>query len=140
MVGAIQGAGVLALLSAFFAYLLAPGVVAVRRRVRIGRRKRPVSDAVALALIYAGVFLPAAVAWHRFNDRVTCWVQVTAPQAVDQLFSGSDFKAFELALAQVPLRPVARSSVRQVVEHGTRYVEREARREMERATSHRRPV
>ena len=99
MVGAIQGAGVLVLLSAFFAYLLAPAVVAVRRRVRIGRRKRPVSDAVALALIYAGVFLPAAVAWHRFNDRVTYWVQVTAPQAVDQLFSGSDFKAFELALA-----------------------------------------
>ena len=128
MVGAIQGAGVLVLLSAFFAYLLAPAVVAVRRRVRIGRRKRPVSDAVALALIYAGVFLPAAVAWHRFNDRVTYWVQVTAPQAVDQLFSGSDFKAFELALAQVPLGPVARSGVRQVVEHGTRYVEREARR------------
>src|SRR5439155_6727800 len=128
MVGAVQGAGVLALLSAFFAYLLAPAVAAVRRRVRIGRRKRPVSDGVALALIYAGVFLPAAVAWRLFNDRVTYWVQVTAPQAVDQLFSGSDFKAFELALAQVPLGPVARSGVRQVVEHGTRYVEREARR------------
>jgi predicted PurR-regulated permease PerM len=128
MVGAIQGAGVLVLLSAFFAYLLAPAVAAVRRRVRIGRRKRPVSDAVALALIYAGVFLPAAVAWHLFNDRVTYWVQVTAPQAVDQLFSASDFKAFDLALAQVPLGPVARSSVRQVVEHGTRYIEREARR------------
>src|SRR6266516_270915 len=128
MVGAIQGAGVLVLLSAFFAYLLAPAVAAVRRRVRIGRRKRPVSDAVALALIYAGVFLPSAVAWHLFNDRVTYWVQRTAPQAVDQLFRGSDFKAFELAMAQVPLGPVARSSVRQVVERGTRYVEREARR------------
>jgi predicted PurR-regulated permease PerM len=128
MVGAIQGAGVLVLLSAFLAYLLAPAVAAVRRRVRIGRRNRPVSDAVALAVIYAGLFLPAAVAWHVFSDRVTYWVRVTAPEAVDQLFRGSDFKAFELALAQVPLAPVARSSVRLVVEHGTAYVEREARR------------
>jgi predicted PurR-regulated permease PerM len=131
MVGAIQGAGVLVLLSIFFAYLLAPVVAVVRRRVRIGRRNRPVSDAAALALIYAGLFLPAAVSWYLFNDRVIYWVQVTAPQAVDRLFSGTDFNAFEHALAQAPLAPAVRMRVRQVVEHGTVYVQREARQTLQ---------
>jgi predicted PurR-regulated permease PerM len=126
MVEAIQGAAVLVLLSAFFAYLLAPAVAVVRRRVRIGRRNRPVSDAAALALIYAALFLPAAVAWHLFHDRVTYWVQVTAPQAVDRLFSGGDVETI-LTQSPLPLAPSARSVVRYVVAHGTGYIEREAR-------------
>jgi predicted PurR-regulated permease PerM len=125
MAEAIQGAGVLVLLSAFFAYLLAPAVALVRRRVRIGRRNRPVSDAAALALVYMALFLPAAIGWHLFHDRVTHWVQVTAPQSVDRLFSGD----IETILAQLPmpLAPSARSLVRYVVAHGTGYIEREAR-------------
>ena len=41
MLAAIQGGAVLLLLSVFFAHMLAPAVVALRRRVRIGPRQRP---------------------------------------------------------------------------------------------------
>ena len=59
MLRAIEGAGVLLLLSLFFTYLLAPIVGAVRRRVRVGRRQRPVSGAVALMLIYLTILASA---------------------------------------------------------------------------------
>ena len=45
MLRIVEGAGALLLLSVFFAYLMAPAVAGVRRRVRFGPRQRPVSDA-----------------------------------------------------------------------------------------------
>src|SRR6266849_2061068 len=80
---AIEGGGVLLLLSVFFAYLLAPAVAGVRRRIRLGRRQRPISDATAIALLYIVVFVPAAIVWRGSGDRVSHWVHVTAPESVD---------------------------------------------------------
>jgi hypothetical protein len=60
MLRAIEGLGVLLLLSIFFAYLLAPAVAGVRRRVRTGGRHRRISRAAALFLLYLMLFVPAA--------------------------------------------------------------------------------
>ena len=68
MLRLIEGAGVLLLLSVFFSYVLAPLVPRVRRRVRLGRRQRPISDAAAIVLIYICLFVPAAVAWRLSHE------------------------------------------------------------------------
>jgi predicted PurR-regulated permease PerM len=127
MLQAIEGVGVLFLLSAFFAYVLAPLVVELRRRIRTGARKRPLSRAAALAVIYALLFIPATAAWRLAGDRMTHWVRVTAPATVDDLFSGSDSGAIERLIARAPLPAGARQVVGQRVEGAIRYVERETR-------------
>jgi predicted PurR-regulated permease PerM len=131
MLRAIEGVGVLFLLSAFFAYVLAPLVAQLRRRVRTGARKRPLSSAAALAILYALLFIPATVAWRLFGDRMTQWVRVTAPAAVDQLFSATDLSALEMLIARVPFPAGARSVVEQRMESAVRYIERETRSTLE---------
>ena len=127
MVGAFEGVCVLALLSAFFAFLLAPPVAAVRRCVRAGPRSRPLSTAAALAVIYASVFAPAALAWHVYNDRVTFWVNVTAPDAVDRLFSGGGTETVDRLMAVPPGALAGYSRIRRASEYIVGAVERETR-------------
>src|SRR5438105_15333661 len=95
MLRIIEGLGVLALLSIFFAYLLAPVVDLVRHRVRSGRRNRPVSRTMALLILYALLFVPAALAWRLASDAIAEWVNVTAPTAVDRLFSEANIHALD---------------------------------------------
>jgi predicted PurR-regulated permease PerM len=127
MVRAIQGIGVLLLLSAFFAYVLAPAVAGLRRRVRIGRRKRPLSRASALLVLYAVLFAPAALVWRVSADRVTEWVRVTAPASVDRLFGRNDFGALDRLIAHLPFPPASRPALRQRLEAAIGYLEREVR-------------
>ena len=127
MLQAIEGVGVLFLLSAFFAYVLAPLVVELRRLIRTGARKRPLSRAAALAVIYAVLFIPAIAAWRLSGDRMAQWVHVTAPAAVDHLFSGSDLGALERLIERAPLPAGVHPVVAQRVEGAIRYVERETR-------------
>ena len=105
MLHTLEGGGVLLLLSAFFAYVLAPAVAALRRRVRIGPRQRPLSPAVALAILYALIFVPGALVFRGSTDRVTHWVQVTAPDTVAQLFGTGDFRSLDRLIADAPLPP-----------------------------------
>jgi predicted PurR-regulated permease PerM len=127
MLWAIQGGGVLLLLSVFFAYVLAPAVAGLRRRVRIGRRKRPLSRAVSLSLLYAVLFVPGTLAWRLAGEGMTQWVGVTAPAAVDHLFGGPDFAAFERLIARWPLPSSAGPVLGQRLERAMAYIEREAR-------------
>ena len=127
MIRAIQGISVLLLLSAFFAYVLAPAVAGVRRRVRIGRRKRPLSRASALLVLYAVLFAPAALAWRFSEDRVTEWVRVTAPASVDRLFGRNDFGALDRLIARAPLPPASHPALKQRLEAAIGYLEREVR-------------
>ena len=127
MLMAIEGGGVLLLLSAFLAYLLAPAVAGLRSRVRIGRRKRPLSGAAALLLLYAVLFASGALAWRLSGDRMTRWVRVTAPAAVDRLFSGADFETLEQLIAHAPLPSGARRVLGQGLEGAIGYIEREVR-------------
>lgn len=103
MLRVIEGTGVLLLLSVFFAYLLAPAVAAVRRRVRRGRRQRPVSTATALVLLYVIIFAPAFLLWHFSKNDVVHWVNVTAPASVNHMFSGGRIALLDRALERAPL-------------------------------------
>ena len=127
MLRAIQGISVLLLLSAFFAYVLAPAVAGLRRRVKIGRRKRPLSRASALLVLYAVLFTPAALVWRLSEDRVTEWVRVTAPASVDRLFAGNDFGALDRLIARAPFPAPWRPALRQRLEAAIGYLEREVR-------------
>lgn len=102
MLRLIEGAGVLLLLSVFLAYLLAPALPPIRRRIRIGRRQRPISDASAILLIYAAVLVPAALLWRQAQPAVRHWIDVTAPSAVERLFAGDSAGAIERAAAPLP--------------------------------------
>ena len=127
----IEGGSVLLLLSVFFAYVLAPAVAAVRRRVRFGRRQRPVSDATAIVLLYIVVFVPTALAWRGSADRVSHWVHVTAPEAVDHLFRSGEFTPLNRMLAHAPLPLRARHALARRVDRGIRYIERETRQTLD---------
>lgn len=127
MLRAIEGFGVLFLLSAFFAYVLAPVVAAVQRRVRIGPRQRPVSRAGALVAVYLVLFVPAAFVWSASRDQVAHWVRVTAPDAVNRLFTGGDTRAFDAFVRRLPLPEPARQTVVARGQSAIRYVERETR-------------
>ena len=102
MLGAIQGGAVLLLLSVFLAHVLAPAVAGLRRRVRIGRRQRPLSRPIAILLLYLAIFVPAALVWRAAQDDTVHWVRVTAPAAVERLFSGGNFEPFERLIAKLP--------------------------------------
>lgn len=104
------GAGVLLLLSVFFAYLLAPALPPIRRRVRIGRRHRPISDAAAILLIYIVIFVPVGVVWRTSAAAVRHWIAVTAPASVDRLFAG-DAIPLGTFILRLPLPTGARASL-----------------------------
>ena len=111
MVRLIEGAGVLLLLSVFFAYMLAPLVPPIRRRVRIGRRRRPISDAGAILLLYLVIFVPGAFLWRMTQPAVKHWVAVTAPASVDRLFTGGTIAPLDRVLSHAPLPSAVRSTM-----------------------------
>ena len=100
------------LLAAFFAYLLAPGVDALRRRIRVGRRHRPLPRTGAILLLYLLLFVPAGVAWRRAAPAVEHWVHETAPTAIARIFvTENRLAAVDRVTARLPLpsdvRPTA---------------------------------
>src|SRR5262245_38929926 len=99
----LQGIGVLVLLSVFFAYLSAPAAAAIRRAVRIGPRNRPLSTPAALAVLYILLFVPTVAAGRFAAAGIANWVHVTAPAAVDRLFSGVRAEPFERLLVAAPI-------------------------------------
>ena len=127
MLHTLEGGGVLLLLSAFFAYVLAPAVAALRRRVRIGPRQRPLSHATALLILYVLIFVPGTLIFRGSADRVTHWVQVTAPDTVDQLFGTGDYRSLDRLLAGAPLPSGARRVLIQRAESVVGYIEGEAK-------------
>lgn len=125
MVGAFQGGAVLLLLSVFFAHLLAPAAAAIRRRVRLGPRQRPISRPVAIVIIYVAVFVPGAFVWRGAKDSAVHWVRVTAPHTVERLFTGGNFEPFERLIARAPISALARRGLVVRLERIVSYVEQE---------------
>jgi predicted PurR-regulated permease PerM len=121
----IEATGVLLVLSVFFAYMLAPAIPPIRRRIRIGRRQRPISDAAAICLLYLVLFIPGAVVWRMSEQEVKHWIAVTAPASVDRLFAGDPTPILETVFAPLPsglLHTLVRATVRvgDALEHSTR--------------------
>jgi predicted PurR-regulated permease PerM len=107
----IEGAAILLLLSIFFAYIVAPAVPPVRRRVRMGKRQRPISDGAALLLIYAVLAVPAFLVWRDARPAMQHWVAVTAPATVEHLFSGGRFVPTSSTFADLPLPATMRAGL-----------------------------
>ena len=125
MLRLIEATGVLLLLSVFFAYMLGPAIPPIRRRIRIGRRQRPISDAAAICLLYLVLFIPGAVFWRMSEDAVKHWIAVTAPASVDRLFAGDPIPTLEAVFAPLPSgfrTAMVRASARvaDALEHSTR--------------------
>jgi predicted PurR-regulated permease PerM len=127
MSGAIQGGAVLVLLSVFFAHVLAPAVVALRRRIRFGPRQRPISRPVAIVLLYVVVFVPAGLLWQGARPIAVHWVHVTAPAAVERLFGGGNFAPFERLIAGTPMPARLQHALASRLERVMLYAERETR-------------
>jgi predicted PurR-regulated permease PerM len=111
MLRIIEGAAVLLLLSVFLAYVLAPALPPIRRRIRVGRRRRPVSDAAAILIVYAGLLLPGVMLWRTSAPAVKHWVAVTAPSTLDRLFAGGRIAPIERLLRHAPLPAGARATL-----------------------------
>jgi predicted PurR-regulated permease PerM len=128
MLKLIEGAGVLLLLSVFFAYLLAPVVAMLRRRVRVGRRRRPISDAAAILLLYTAIFVPGFVVWRMSEPALRHWVAVTAPKSVDRLFAGGRIAPIDAVLAHAPLPAGGRDALMRGAARAAGALERTTRR------------
>jgi predicted PurR-regulated permease PerM len=127
MSGAIQGGAVLVLLSVFFAHVLAPAVVALRRRVLIGPRQRPISRPVAIIALYLVVFVPGGMLWRNSRAAAVHWVHVTAPAAVERLFGGGNFEPFARMIAGAPISAGLQRRLTIRLEAAMAYIERETR-------------
>jgi predicted PurR-regulated permease PerM len=123
----LQGGSVLLLLSMFFAYLLAPAVGIVSRAVRTGPRRRPLPRGAALALIYVLLAIPVALAWRFASGPIATWVRVTAPGAVDHLFTGGDLDTINRLIASAPAPASARPMMMRRTGSVIGYIQREAR-------------
>ena len=108
MLSILEGAAILLLLSVFFSYILAPALPPVRRRVRIGKRQRPISDAAAILLVYVCLSIPIALVLRTARPAVRHWVTVTAPASVDRLFAGDKEAVIDRAFAHLPIPVSAR--------------------------------
>jgi predicted PurR-regulated permease PerM len=127
MSGPIQGGAVLLLLSVFFAHVLAPAVVALRRRMLIGPRQRPISRSMAILILYLVLFVPGGLAWRSLRGAAVHWVHVTAPASVERLFGGGNFAPFARMIARTPLSPRFQRAVTFRLEQAMAYIERETR-------------
>jgi predicted PurR-regulated permease PerM len=123
----IEGAGVLLLLSLFFAYVLAPALPPVRRLVRVGRRRRPIADPTAILLLYIVIAVPGAFLWRMSEAAVKHWVAVTAPASVDRLFGGGTIAPLDGLLAHAPLPAGLRGTLTRASDRAATSLERSAR-------------
>jgi predicted PurR-regulated permease PerM len=123
----VEGVAVLLMLSVFFAYLTAPAVATLRQRLRIGRRQRPISNNAALALLYGSLVLSIVVVWRLSADGITHWVHVTAPAAVDRLFTTARTEPFDRVIASAPVSAATRTAIKNRLDAAIDYLEREIR-------------
>lgn len=110
MLRILEGGCVLVLLAVFLAYLLAPEIEGLQRRIRPGRRRRPLARGPSILLAYGVLFAAGAVTWRAAAPRIDQWVRVTAPAVLERMFAGGEgANAVRRAYATVPqrVRPMA---------------------------------
>jgi len=125
----VQAACVVTLLAVFLAYLLAPAVTWLQRRLLFGRRRRPLSRALVILLLYAALAGPGVLAWQRFAPNIDHWVYVTAPAVGARVFSADTRATAVRNIAErLQLREPFRERVEAVTLRVSGYVEEEIRR------------
>jgi len=124
----LEGAGVLLLLSVYFAYVLAPAVVAVRRLVRVGPHRRPVPTTTAVLMLYLLIAVPGALAWRGARAGIRHFVTVTAPATVDRLFQGGNVAPLAGVIDRSPLPGPVRRMTIAAGAHVAGSLDRQARR------------
>ena len=128
MLRVIEGACLLLLLAIFFAYVLAPAVDAVSRRVRLGPRHRPLARPAAILLIYAVLVATGALAWRGAAPIARRWVGVTAPAVLDSVFAGGNRTAAVDGLyRRAPLPGQVKAAAIRTTDSVLAYVEEEVR-------------
>lgn len=123
----VLGVGVLLLLSAFLAYVIAPIAAALQRRIRVGRRRRPISRGGAILVLYLILLVPGTLAWSVWRDRVVSWVHVTAPTAVNNLFSRRGSEPLHRFAGRLPVSPETSAAIARRGSQAIGYIERETR-------------
>src|SRR5712691_3191892 len=112
----------------FFAYVIAPAIDTVSRRVRLGRRRRPLSRPLSIIVVYVALFACGALAWHMAAPIVGRWVRVTAPAVIDRVFTGGHRPAaVDRLYADVPVPGRAKQVAAQATMSLLAYVESEVR-------------
>jgi predicted PurR-regulated permease PerM len=124
----VEAGCILALLAVYFSYIVAPAIDAVSRRVRLGRRRRPLSRPWAILLVYIMLLTGGALTWRLAAPLFEEWVQVTAPAAIERAFAATDVHAvIERFYGRVPLPGSAKLSAVDVTTRSFGYVEAEVR-------------
>lgn len=128
MLRTVEAGCILLLLAMFFAYVIAPAIDAVSRRVRLGRRRRPLSRPSAIVLVYGALGVCGALAWHAAAPIVERWVNVTAPAVIDRVFTGGRRPAaVDRLYADVPLPGRVKQVAAQATTKFLAYIEGEVR-------------
>lgn len=127
MLRVVEGACILLLLAIFFAYVVAPVVNAVSRRVRLGRRQRPLSRPTAILLIYSVLLASGAIAWRGAAPIVQRWVG-TAPAVIDSVFAGGNrAAAVDRLYRRLPLPGRIKEVAARTTDRVLAYIEGEVR-------------
>ena len=128
MLRTVEAGCILLLLAMFFAYVIAPAIDAVSRRVRLGRRRRPLSRPLSIVVVYVALFACGALGWRMAEPIVGQWVHVTAPAVIDRVFTGGRRPAaVDRLYADVPLPGRAKQVTAQATMTLLAYVEGEVR-------------
>ena len=127
MLRVLEGAAVLLLLSFFLAYLVAPALPPIRRLIRVGERRRPISDGAAILILYTALLLPGLLLWRSSAPTVKHWIAVTAPESVNRMFTGEQFGPLQKILQRAPLPEALRASLMRGTQWAASSLEQAAR-------------
>jgi predicted PurR-regulated permease PerM len=127
MVRVFEGAAVLLLLSFFLAYIIAPALPPIRRLIRVGERRRPISDGAAILVLYTALLLPGLLLWRSSAPTVKHWIAVTAPESVTRMFSGEQLGPLQKVLQRAPLPAGLRTSLMRATQWAASSLEHSAR-------------
>ena len=120
----LEAGCVLLLLAVFLSYLLAPALEVVQRRVRTGRRRRPLSRPLALALLFPLLLVTGGLGWRAAAPGIRQWTSTTAPAAVNRVFSRDQgLAAVDRMYARAPLSPAVKRRATRATTWFFQYVE-----------------
>jgi len=114
-------------LSVLLAYLISPAVLAIRHRVTVGRRARPVSIGAAIGLVYAALGSVTAVVWLLAGDAIARSIgalRLAAPDAIAT--AARRIEAIEGLLEGVPGWGHVEATIGQAAVSLSRDIERQA--------------